>query len=381
MAVCTYIRKGSPFLWLQFGPPNNRSQESSKVRIDDPDADYKLAKKINKIEARQLLRSSGSGWDWVPGFLSARYQNSAGSLRIHTNAWNWLAAWLREQGIKGPDELTSRAQVMEYLDWRMSRRKQKSGRFPIRNTALYDMRVLGRVMSEAVLREMTERNPAANLGLKRDSPEPKPEIFADQQELILDALRKKPLWMSRPFQTALQTGLRHHETRIDLRRNVEWEQAHITIPAPKGGTKRAFTFPVMQMSLMPYLRAIEDRYTWQLPARLPKPIGMIWREFFDDLGLHEITFHCTRVTFISWCFRAVPGVRPPLPENVVMKLVNHASVEIHRIYQRLNVVDVQAWRDPAGWNPASAVPPSRLPAPQSPARAAASVSRPDILAR
>ena len=70
-----------------------------------------------------------------------------------------------------------------------------------------------------------------------------------------------------------------------------------------------------------------------------KPIGVIWREFFDDLGMPEICFHCTRVTFITWCHRQ------GIPENVIMKLVNHASTEIHRIYQRLNVVDVHAWRD------------------------------------
>lgn len=347
MAVCTYIRKGSPYFWLKYGPTHNPVQESSKVRIDDEEADYKLAKKINRIEAQLLLRHAGGGWDWVPAFFAAQYQNSADSLRIHKNAWNWIATFLRERQIKSPDQLRDRATVLEYIDWRTSRRKEKSGRFPIRNTALYEIRVLGRVMAEAVLREMTDRNPAANLGLKRDKPEPKPEIFHDEQGTILEALTSRPEYMARPFRIALQTGLRWHETRISLRRAVNWEEAQISVPDPKGGTDKAFTFPVMQMTLMPYLRELGDGMTWDLPTRLPKPIGVIWRDFFKDIGLAHLSFHCTRVTFISWCFRPVPGVRPPLPENVVMQLVNHASVEIHRIYQRLHVVDVQAWRDPA----------------------------------
>jgi integrase len=95
------------------------------------------------------------------------------------------------------------------------------------------------------------------------------------------------------------------------------------------------------MSILPYLRNIPGRFTWDRAETLNvgKPIGVIWREFFDELGMREICFHCTRVTFITWCHRQ------GIPENVIMKLVNHASTEIHRIYQRLNVVDVQAWRD------------------------------------
>jgi integrase len=340
MAVCTYTRKDSPYFWLQWGTSCHRTNQSSGVRIDDPDADFKLAKTINKLEARLLLRHSGLGWNWVVVFFSAVYRNSPNTLRIHLNAWNWLAAYLRERAIAAPDVLT-RQHVFDYLNWRTARRKEKSGRLPCRNTALFEMRVLGRVMNEAVLREMAERNPAANLRLKRDAAEPKPEILAEQQDAIFAALRKRPLWMQRSFRIALQTGLRRDETVIDLRRNIDWENARITIPDPKGGPTRAFTFPIVQMSILPYLRKIPDRFTWDRSEALSigKPIGVIWREFFDDLGMPEICFHCTRVTFITWCHRQ------GIPENIIMKLVNHASTEIHRIYQRLNVVDVQAWRD------------------------------------
>jgi integrase len=308
--------------------------------LSDPEADLKLAKRINKIEAQQLLRHSGVGWDWVLVFFLAVYKNSPDTLRIHLNAWNWLRAYLREHGIAAPDALT-RQHVFDYVYWRTAQRKEKSGRAPRRNTALFEMRVLGRIMEEAVLREMAERNPAAKLGLKRDATPPKPEILPDQQDTIFAALRKRPLWMQRSFRIALQTGLRRDESIIDLRRNIDWENARITVPDPKGGPTRAFTFPIVQMSVLPYLRNISDHFTWDKSeaASSGKPIGIIWREFFDDVGMPEICFHCTRVTFITWCHRQ------GIPENVIMKLVNHASTEIHRIYQRLNVVDVQAWRD------------------------------------
>lgn len=337
VAVCTYIRKRSPFFWFKYGRPDQPIYESSEVRIDDPDADFKLAKRINKIEAKLLLRHSGVGWDWVPMFFKAVYTNPD-TLRIHTNAWNYLSAFLREREIITPSALT-RAQVFEYLEWRTHRQKEKSKRFPRRNTALYEMRVLGRVMSEAVMREMTDRNPAANLKLKRDVPEPKPEILPDEQGTIFDALRKKPLWMQRSFRIALQTGLRFHETIIDLRRQIDWAQNRITIPDPKGGPLRAFTFEVMQLSILAYLRDASRANDWTWRKENDLMNGLIWRKFFDDLGMPEISFHCTRVTFITWCHRN------RIPETVVMQLVNHASTEIHRIYQRLNAVDVRAYRD------------------------------------
>jgi len=340
MAVCTYTRKDSPYFWLQWGSYANRTNRSSGVRIDDPAADYKLAKAINKIEARLLVHNLRSGWEWVTVFFSGVYKNSPDTLRIHLTSWNWLATYLRERGITTPEALT-RQHVFEYLDWRTAQCKEKSRRSPKRNTALFEMRVLGRIMNEAVLREMADRNPAANLGLRRDPPDPKPEILPEQQNEIFAALRKRPAWMQRSFRIALQTGLRREDTIIDLQRNVDWQHARITVPDPKGGPTKAFTFPIVQMSILSYLRNIPDRFTWDHPeeCKSGKPIGVIWRDFFNELGMPDICFHCTRVTFITWCHRQ------GLPENVIMKLVNHASTEIHRIYQRLNVDDVQAWRD------------------------------------
>jgi hypothetical protein len=97
MAVCTYTRKDSPYFWLQWANGKRRVNQSSGVRLSDPAADIKLAKRINRIEARVLLRCSGCGWDWVQVFFLAVYKNSPETLRIHLNAWNWLRAYLRER--------------------------------------------------------------------------------------------------------------------------------------------------------------------------------------------------------------------------------------------------------------------------------------------
>ena len=65
----------------------------------------------------------------------------------------------------------------------------------------------------------------------------------------------------------------------------------------------------------------------------------MWWRFFkqnDELNLPHLCFHCTRVTFVT---RAQSRA---FPQSKMMKLVNHASDEIHRVYQRLVVADVRA---------------------------------------
>ena len=71
-----YPQRFTPFFGYNGGSSFTRTNQSSGVRIDDPDADFKLAKTINKIEARLLLTHSGAGWDWVIVFFSAVYRNS-----------------------------------------------------------------------------------------------------------------------------------------------------------------------------------------------------------------------------------------------------------------------------------------------------------------
>ncbi|HRZ37773.1 MAG TPA: hypothetical protein P5534_15600, partial [Candidatus Paceibacterota bacterium] len=57
------------------------------------------------------------------------------------------------------------------------------------------------------------------------------------------------------------------------------------------------------------------------------------------LKLPHLCFHCLRVTYVNRLRRA--GV----PREVAMRLVNHASELVHRVYQRERVEDVVKWRD------------------------------------
>jgi integrase len=64
-----------------------------------------------------------------------------------------------------------------------------------------------------------------------------------------------------------------------------------------------------------------------------------WQQFFAKLKMPHLCFHCLRVTYVNRLRRA--GV----PREVAMRLVNHSSELVHRIYQREKVEDVVKWRD------------------------------------
>jgi hypothetical protein len=65
-------------------------------------------------------------------------------------------------------------------------------------------------------------------------------------------------------------------------------------------------------------------------------VALEWRRFLDSLGLPELSHHGLRATYITRA--ALAGV----PMSLVMKFVNHASTEVHRIYQVIGVDDLRS---------------------------------------
>jgi integrase len=112
------------------------------------------------------------------------------------------------------------------------------------------------------------------------------------------------------------------------------------IDQTKGGKKRAFAieiYPSIEKLLREFTES-GDKLLWQMPAKQKGLNGLIWMRFFREINLPHLCFHCTRVTFIT------RGARAGVPESAMMKLVNHASKEVHRIYQRLAPADALRMR-------------------------------------
>ena len=116
---------------------------------------------------------------------------------------------------------------------------------------------------------------------------------------------------------------------------------------PKGGRKgdKAFHVP-LRPELIPLFKKLKAERPGSDPRAyepLPPdgcsewwiPSRALHRLFRSDPLLAGCCFHCTRVTFIT------RGAIANVPLAKMMRLVNLANQMIHRIYQRLESVDVE----------------------------------------
>jgi integrase len=334
-----YRKKNSPYWFIQFvDADGTRRNKSTGLRADDPGQTVKARALRAQLEAQELSRTGaatdGGSWDtWVPQFFERHCQSSRTRDR-YLDAWKWLALWLQLERYHSPRAITYR-NALDYIDWRTAYKK-KTGKTVGRNTANLELRILGIIMGEAVRLGHVDANPLARLKLRQDKPAKKPEITDDEVMRIRKALKTEPEWMRISFEIALHTGCRLRETRLPLD-CIDFDEDKITFPSPKGGEHRAFSIPIPSAlrPLLKRLRAERRKFTLEFPFQPSRR----WQQFFVKLKMPHLCFHCLRVTYVNRLRRA--GV----PREAAMRLVNHASELVHRIYQREKVEDVVQWRD------------------------------------
>jgi integrase len=334
-----YRKKNSPFWFVQFtDSEGTRRNKSTGLRADDPAETVKARALRAQLEAKELSRPGDTidtgSWDtWVPQYLE-RHCETARTLERYTGTWNWLAVWLQERHFHLPRAITYR-NAIEYIDWRTTYKK-KTGKTVGRNTAIMELKLLAMILGEAVRLGHADANPLASLKLRRDKAAKKPELTDDDIRDIREALKSEPEWMQIAFDISLHTGCRLRETRLPMN-CVSFEENKITFPSPKGGEDRAFSIP-MPTALRPLfeqLKKAKKKFTLEFPFQPSRR----WQQFFIKVKKPHLCFHCLRVTYVNRLRRA--GV----PREAAMRLVNHASELIHKIYQREKFEDVAQWRD------------------------------------
>ena len=334
-----YRKQRSPFWFIQYVDASGvRRNKSTGLRTDNPGETVKARTLRAEKEVQELSRSgaavSGETWEnWVPQYLE-RHCDSERTLMRYKDIWGWLSVWLQERRYASPRSI-SYGNGIEYIDWRMALKK-RSGKCAGRNTAILELKIFAMIMGEAVRLGHVVANPLASLKLKRDKAAKKPEITDDEIEIIRVGLTHEPEWMHICFDIALHTGCRLSETRIPMD-CVNFAEDKITFPAPKGGEERAFSIP-MPSALRPLFKRLQEegrRFTLEFPFQASRK----WQRFFVRVKLPHLTFHCLRVTYVNRLRRA------RVPREAAMRLVNHASELVHKIYQREKVEDVAQWRD------------------------------------
>lgn len=334
-----YRKSRSPYWYVvYFDSDNKEVHRSTGLRADDPNDTAKAKALRAELEAkehhRHLVVKVESGWDsWVPKYLE-RHCETARTLERYTGNWKWLALWLQTERLHSPKDITYR-KALEYVEWRTTFKK-RTGSSVGRNTAIMELKLLAMIMGEAVRLGHAEANPLVSLKLRRDKSPKKPELTDEEIKVIQKALEAEPEWMQVAFEIALHTGCRLRETRIPLD-CLDFAEKKITFPSPKGGESRAFSIP-MPTALRPLLAKLHKSkrgFTLDFPFQPSRR----WQQFFIKIKMPHITFHCLRVTYVNRLRRA--GV----PREAAMRLVNHSSELIHKVYQREKVDDVAQWRD------------------------------------
>jgi integrase len=332
-----YRKNRSPFWYIQYLDSARRKHDKSTgLRADDPNDTAKaktLRAELEANEHRHAPLENNRGWDWVQGFFERQY-DSIKTLERYEDAWKWIALWLQRERIYSPRQMTYRLGV-EYVDWR-TKFKKRTGKIASKNTAILELKLLSLVLGEAVRLGYADANPLVSMKIKKEKPAKKPELSDFEIVEICEALREEPEWMQVSFEISLHTGCRLTETRIPLS-CVDFIESKITFPCPKGGEDRAFSIP-MPTALKDMLRRLASdgkQYTLEFPFQPSRR----WQQFFIKIKKTHLCFHCLRVTFVNRLRRA--GV----PREAAMRLVNHSSELIHRIYQRERVEDVVQWRD------------------------------------
>jgi len=248
--------------------------------------------------------------------------------------WRSIRAFLADKKIEYPRQLTF-AVVAQYVGWRRAG-SQAFGVWPShKNTAIGDVKFLGLLMRRAVALGYATVNPCAGMGLIKQKPAEKPEIPDKHLKIIWRELQAKPDWMRVQWQICLYTGCRLREACLPLE-YVDLRRGFIHFPNAKGD--RPFTVP-MRPELRPLFRRLKaEKRT--LAFDMPPMPSKHWWQFFTklakDYGMPIYCVHCARVSFVSRCARA--GV----PVAEAMRLVNHASETIHRVYQRFQPKDLRS---------------------------------------
>ena len=333
-----YRKNRSPFWYVVFlNSDKKECHRSTGFRADDPEETEKAKELRNDCEAKELRHrpatNTGKWSEWVAKYLD-RHCETALTLERYLDAWKWVDRWLQARRFDSPRSITYR-NAIEYIDWRITYKK-KSGKTVGRNTAIFELKMFAMIMGEAVRLGHTDANPLLSLKLKRDKADKKPELSDEEITKIRKLLKEEPEWMQVAFEIALLTGCRLRETRIPIS-CLDFKKERITFPAPKGGEKRSFSIP-MPTALRPLLLDLKNKgrdFTVEFPFQPSRR----WQQFFIKIKMTHLCFHCLRVTYISRLWRN--GV----PIDAAMRLVNHGSELIHKIYRRENVEDVEKWRD------------------------------------
>lgn len=321
----------SPFWFLRFKEPGsgNWKEKNLKLRKDDPKQTMKARKEATKVSAEEVAAGPNTGENlaaWVPDYTRSHYRTEASQWR-YLMVWENLDAFLSGRKVRHPREIRYE-HAFEYMAWR-------KGQGIAHNTARLEAKHLSFLLQEAIRRDYLDKNPIALARIELAPAKEKKELTDEQIAKARSLFQKREeKWMPTIFEILINTGCRFYEARIH-RSSIDFDAKTILLEDSKrdpADPKKWFTAPMSDD-----LATTLQEATWYDGYTMPEGKVTTNRDFNSVLGkaARGATSHCCRVSFISRCHRA------GLSEVQAMRLVNHSTRMVHRIYSRLGDDDAQ----------------------------------------
>jgi hypothetical protein len=297
----------------------------------------KLAKRKSLEEmSSKTVRIASHRWeDWVVPWIDERWGNRINRTpKLYTNYfWRWLQ-YFQDIEITHPAALR-REHVTGYLGWR-----QKHG--GERNTAIHEIKFLGTLMDEAINRGYATVNPARKLHIEKSASVEKVPWSDFEVEKVGNALAERDRfgWMHVTFLMGLHQAVRLRQSQIPLS-CIDFRRRIIAYPADKVKGGKSYSQPI-DPGFFPILQQlVAHRQTTASPVlcEIPLLASVEWRKFLDALGFKHLCHHGLRATWITKA--ALAGI----PESLAKRFVNHASSQVHAIYQKITATDLMPMLD------------------------------------
>lgn len=342
--ISVYPRKGSPFFYISYPCPKRlkRVHEATPFRTDEARGErqaYLLAKDRSEGASILMKGAKAERFDtWVLPWIDVTYRNEKTKKR-YKGAWFLWRKFLAEVAKIAVPRAMTYQHALGFHAWRTQQVKP-SGRKVGTNTALSDIKFMQSAMSEAIRRGFADDNPCKKIAIQKDPVRRAHRLMPDELALIeaklpawVAAEPGRRSWMPVAYTIARYQGCRLRETRLNLKSQVNIAGAQITFIA-KGSDGKPKVFPTMMHGkVRPLLeKLIKEKRTYTL--EFPPCPSVMWRKFFDSIGLHNAWFHCLRSTVSTEM--ALGGV----PISLAMRFQGHAKEEIHRAYQDIHARDL-----------------------------------------
>ncbi len=339
-----YRRPETTYIWISYrGKDGRRHRDNTGYRWDNA-GQRQAAKKLAKLKTLEEMADAparSTGWDWVVAWINGRWGVSGRTPTEYISRWLRLLKFLEESDIIAPSALR-REHMMLYLQFRNKVR---------RSTATQEIKLLAMVIDEAIARGYASDNPCRKLGIAKEEIRHKTVWTPEQVRIALDAAEEFDRfgWLHVALLLGRYQAIRLMQCRIPLE-CIDLSRGMIHYPAAivKGGAKSgkgysqlidSLLIPVLP-ELIEHRRALGKATLCSIP---PVPSVLI-RRFLDSLahidpGFESLSIHGLRATWITEA--ALAGVS----ETLAMRFTNHASREVHAIYQRITADDLRPMLD------------------------------------